>query len=157
MSAVLIDEFDEILQVLPEHIPAVLEIELVAYQFPWTEGLLRDCLKSNYHFYAMFRQEKIVAYGIMSCMMNEAHLLNICVSPDCQHRGIGGQMLNYLLDVARKEKSYTIFLEVRESNLAAKYLYENNGFNCLGNRKGYYPGESGREDAIIYAKELVSY
>lgn len=156
MSAVLTDVFDEILQVLPEHIPAVLEIELAAYQFPWTEGLLRDCLKSNYHFYAMFRQEEIIAYGIMSCVVNEAHLLNLCVRPDCQRQGIGGQMLNHLQDIAHQEKSHTIFLEVRQSNLDAKYLYENNGFNRLGDRKGYYPGETGREDATIYAKELVA-
>ena len=146
---------DEIRQVSAEHIPAILEIERLAYDFPWTEGLLRNCLKPNYYFYAQFRQEEIIAYAIMSCMVNEAHILNLCVSPHYQQQGLGRQMLDYLLDKARDEQSHIMFLEVRESNHIAQSLYEKNGFNRLGNRRQYYPGEDGREDAVLYAKELL--
>ena len=155
MSAVLSDPFDEIAQVQAEHIQAIYEIEQIAYDFPWTEGLLKDCLKTNYHFYAMFRQGEILAYGIMSCVLNEAHILNLCVSPSHQRQGLGKQMLDFLLDRAGLEHSHTVFLEVRQSNQSAQRLYEANGFNRLGNRKGYYPDNAGREDAVIYAKELV--
>ncbi|MCW8962675.1 MAG: ribosomal protein S18-alanine N-acetyltransferase [Gammaproteobacteria bacterium] len=146
---------DEIRHVVDEHIPAILEIEKSAYEFPWTEGLLRDCLKPNYYFYALFRQQDIIAYAIMSCLVNEAHILNLCVSPQYQRQGLGRQMLDYLLDKAREEESHTVFLEVRESNSIAQGLYEKNGFNRLGSRRGYYPNGDGREDAILFAKELM--
>jgi len=145
----------DICQVLPEHIPAILEIEQAAYPFPWTKGMLADCLKPNYYFYAMFRQEEIIAYGIMSCILDESHILNLCVSPEYQRQGLGRKMLYWLLDIARKLQSHTVFLEVRQSNQTAQSLYEDIGFNQLGSRKEYYPDRDGREDAIIYAKELT--
>ena len=147
--------FDDICQVLPEHIPEIFEIEKAAYPFPWTEGMLTDCLKTNYYFYAMFRQGRVIAYGVMSCILDESHILNLCVSPEYQKQGLGKKMLCRLLDKARVNQSHTVFLEVRESNHTAQHLYEDIGFNRLGNRKEYYPDEVGREDAIIYAKELV--
>lgn len=152
MSTVL---SDVICQILPEHIPEILEIEKVAYTHPWTEGMLRDCLKDNYCFYAMFRNGDIIAYGILSCILDESHILNLCVSPDCQKQGLGRRMLYKLLEKAGKNQSRTVFLEVRESNHTAQGLYEDVGFNRLGNRKEYYPNKGGREDAVIYAKELA--
>ena len=145
----------DICQVLPEHIPAIFEIEQAAYPFPWTEGMLADCLKTNYYFYAMFRQGKIIAYGIMSCILDESHILNLCVSPGYQRQGLGRKMLYWLLDIAKSRRSHTVFLEVRQSNQTAQHLYEDIGFNQLGSRKEYYPDHDGREDAIIYAKELT--
>jgi len=149
------DVSDEICLIQPDHIPEIFEIEKAAYTFPWTEGMLRDCLKTNYYFYAMFRQNKVIAYGVMSCILDESHILNLCVSPEYQKQGLGRKMLYWLLDQARYKQSHTVFLEVRESNHAAQYLYEDIGFNRLGNRREYYPDEVGREDAIMYAKELV--
>ena len=154
MSAVLSEAIDEFVQVTPEHLPAIYEIEKIAYKFPWTQGLLADCLKPNYHFHAMFREHEVIAYGVMSCICNEAHILNLCVNPKYQRQGLGMQMLNFFLDKAKDEESHTVFLEVRKSNQAAQSLYEGCGFNCLDERKGYYPDMNGREDAIIYAKAL---
>jgi ribosomal-protein-alanine N-acetyltransferase len=154
MNSGSFDGADQIRPVQPQHISAIFEIEQLAYEFPWTEGLLRGCLGGNYHFHAMFRQQQIIAYGIMSCVLNEAHILNLCVSPQYQRQGLGRKMLDYLLDKAGQLQSSTVFLEVRESNHIAKCLYETHGFNQLGSRRGYYPGEGGRENAIMYALEL---
>jgi len=152
MSVVLSESRSEFRPVLPENIPAIMAIEKSAYDFPWTEGLLSGCLKNNNVFHAIFRQEEIIAYGILSCIVDESHILNLCVSPKHQQQGFGRQMLEYLLDIASREKSHTVFLEVRESNGEAQRLYENNGFNQVGERQRYYPGKDGRENAIIYAK-----
>jgi Acetyltransferases len=62
-------------------------------------------------------------------------------------------MLENLIDVARG-RAETVFLEVRPSNTAAIALYEDVGFNEIGVRKGYYPAENGREDAIMLALTL---
>ena len=48
-----------------------------------------------------------------------------------------------------------MLLEVRRSNQSAIDLYQDEGFHELGVRKGYYPSDSGREDAIILAKYLA--
>ena len=145
---------DQIRPVQSEHIDAILQIEQVAYEHPWTEGLLRDCLKDSYYFYALFRQEQILAYGIMTSVLDEAHILNLCVSPQHQQKGLGTRMLKFLLDKAGELHSHTVFLEVRQSNHAAKSLYEAHGFNELGRRNNYYPHTHGREDAIMYALAL---
>ena len=47
-----------------------------------------------------------------------------------------------------------VFLEVRQSNNPARALYEDEGFNELGNRRDYYPNGDGREDALIFARTL---
>ena len=63
-------------------------------------------------------------------------------------------MLVHLVSLARRHNAEIIFLEVRQSNAAARRLYDKAGFNELGNRKDYYPAEDGREDALILARVL---
>lgn len=68
---------------------------------------------------------------------------------------MGRKMMEHLIVLARK-KAETMFLEVRPSNIGVIKLYDSLGFNDVGRRKDYYPAESGREDAVILALELVS-
>jgi ribosomal-protein-alanine N-acetyltransferase len=88
----------------------------------------------------------------MSIAVGEAHLLNLCVSPQEQNQGIGRKLLEHVISVA-KSHADTMFLEVRPTNTAAIFLYESVGFNEIGVRKGYYPAKNGREDAIMFALE----
>ena len=67
--------------------------------------------------------------------------------------GIGKQLMNTLLVQARQTNSDAILLEVRESNAAARRLYEELGFRETGRRKAYYTNP--REDAVLYSKILV--
>lgn len=134
---------------------AVMSIEKANYQFPWSEAIFQDCLRVNYSCWVCLDDDKIVGYSIVSIAVGEAHILNINVHPDVQKQGIGRKMLTNLIDVARKKQAETVFLEVRPSNLGAIALYDSMGFNEIGIRKGYYPAENGREDAIMLALELV--
>lgn len=134
---------------------AVMGIEKANYQFPWSEAIFQDCLRVNYSCWVCLDDDKIVGYSIVSIAVGEAHVLNINVHPDEQKKGIGRKMLAHLIDVARKKQAETVFLEVRPSNLGAIALYDSMGFNEIGIRKGYYPAENGREDAIMLALELV--
>ncbi|TNF98483.1 MAG: ribosomal-protein-alanine N-acetyltransferase [Gammaproteobacteria bacterium] len=136
-------------------IPEILAIEQNSYQFPWSEGIIRDCLKTGYFFYSWIEQEEIIGYGVLSCAANEAHLLNLCVRSDRRGEGIGRGLLDHLLSIASRQSIDTVFLEVRASNMLAIQLYENNGFNQIGCRKDYYPAEGGREDALVFAKALI--
>ena len=133
----------------------VLEIENVIYNFPWSQVIFHDCLRVGYCCWVMENKcGDIEGYGVMSVASGECHILNLCVQPQAQGIGLGGRLLEYLLDVARMHGADTAFLEVRPSNEIAKNLYLNSGFNEVGMRRDYYPARDGREDAIIMAYSL---
>lgn len=134
----------------------VIDIEIAAYEHPWTLGIFRDCLRVGYSCWVYQVDSVINAYGIVMLSGSEAHVLNLCVHPACQRRGIGRLMLNHMTQVARESGADTILLEVRQSNIIAIQLYLSADFHELGVRAGYYPDHSGREDAIIFAKSLIS-
>jgi ribosomal-protein-alanine N-acetyltransferase len=83
----------------------------------------------------------------------EWELENIVVAPAVRRMGIGKQLMNTLQVQARQSNSDAILLEVRESNTAARCLYEELGFRETGRRKAYYTNP--REDAVLYSKILV--
>ena len=134
----------------------IIDIEIAAYEHPWTLGIFRDCLRVGYSCWVYLREDRIVAYGIVMLSGSEAHVLNLCVHPECQSRGIGRMMLNHLTQTARESGADTILLEVRQSNIIAIQLYLSADFHELGVRTGYYPDHNGREDAIILAKSLIT-
>jgi len=135
-------------------LPSVLAIERKNYSFPWDEDIFIDCFKVGYGCWVCEEDNKIVGYSIMTMGVGEAHILNISVHPDEQGQGIGRKMMENLIEKAKREAE-TMFLEVRPSNPGAIALYQKLGFNEIGVRKGYYPAEHGREDAIMLALELI--
>jgi ribosomal-protein-alanine N-acetyltransferase len=132
----------------------VMEVEELAYRYPWTVGIFRDCIRVGYNCWVAILQERIIGYGIVMLAAGEAHVLNLCVSPEFQSRGIGRKLLQHLTRRAQLADIDMILLEVRRSNQAAIELYHSEGFHELGVRKNYYPGDQGREDAIILARYL---
>ncbi len=138
----------------PTDIQAVLDIERQVYNYPWTEGIFRDCFTAGYKCWVCEDLERVIAYSILSVAAGEAHIMNICVDPTEQNQGIGRKMIEHLIKVSRYCKAESIFLEVRPSNESAKVLYQRMGFNEIGIRKDYYPAEEGREDALMFGMEL---
>jgi len=134
---------------------AVMKVELAAYEYPWTEGIFRDCLRVGYCCWVYELDDQPVGHAIMSVAVAEAHILNVCVDPAWQGKGLGRGMLKRLLRVARTHGADTVFLEVRVSNATARELYESAGFCEVGVRRDYYPARRAREDAIVYASSLV--
>ncbi|MCB1744924.1 MAG: ribosomal protein S18-alanine N-acetyltransferase [Gammaproteobacteria bacterium] len=130
----------------------VLKVERAAYQFPWSEGIFRDCLRVGYCCWVLEFDSRIRGFGIMQVVAGEAHILNLCIDPSLHNRGLGRRLLEQLLQLAARHRANTTFLEVRPSNPAARRLYANAGFNEVGTRRGYYPAAHGREDAIIMAR-----
>ncbi len=134
---------------------AVMAIELRGYPFPWTRGIFIDCLRAGYPGLAMERDGLLVGYGVLSIAADEAHVLNICIAPLAQSRGLGRQLLRALVQLAADRGAQRVFLEVRPSNTPALALYHSEGFNEIGRRPRYYPAAQGREDAVVMAIELV--
>jgi len=130
-------------------VSTVVAIERAAYQFPWSEGIFRDCLRVGYVCRVACVDEEVIAYGVMSVGAGEAHILNLCVNAHFRCRGVGRRMLDYLIDRARAAGMSEAFLEVRPSNTAAIRLYQSIGFEQVGIRRGYYQAIGGREDASV--------
>ena len=137
-----------------EDINAVMRVEKNVYDFPWTKGIFADCLRVGYHCWVVTRDDKIIGHGVLSVAAGESHILNLAVDLEHQGQGIGRYLLQHLMNLARIQSAGVILLEVRPSNQAAIHLYESSGFNEIGSRKAYYPAPSGKEDALIFARQL---
>lgn len=154
MSAVVQDLMPFIRPMRADDLPAVIEVEHDSYTHPWSEGIIRDCLRVGYSCWVCELGDQIVGHTVMSVATGEAHLLNICIGPRWQGLGLGRRLLRRMLRIAGQRHADTMFLEVRDGNEGARWLYESEGFGEIGRRRGYYPAHSGREDAIVYAKAL---
>jgi ribosomal-protein-alanine N-acetyltransferase len=132
----------------------VVAIERAAYQFPWSEGIFRDCLRVGYLCRVVTVDRQVLAYGVMSFGAGEAHILNLCVSEAYRCRGVGNRLLGALMERAAAAGMAEAFLEVRPSNTAAIRLYLALGFEQVGMRRGYYQAVGGREDAAVLKRVL---
>ncbi len=137
-----------------EDIPLVMALEESVYPFPWTPGIVRDCIRIGYGCWVLWRDEELVGYLFYSEAVQEAHVLNLCIRPSYRRQGLGQYLMRHLLDRLRLSDAETVFLEVRVSNRAALRLYEALGFNGIGERKNYYPNHQGRENALVMAMYL---
>lgn len=131
----------------------VMVIEAQAHSHPWSRGIFQDCLRLNRCWLAL-QEETIAGYGILMMAPGESHVLNLCVKPSMQRKGVGRGLLRLMMQKSEQSGVDMILLEVRRSNQSAIELYQSEGFHELGVRKAYYPAHDGREDAIIFAKYL---
>jgi len=148
MSAVLKDA-PQLAPMGEADLDAVLVIERAAYTHPWTRGNFADSLRARYQCRTWRQGGTLLGYFVLLAAAGEAHLLNLSIAPACQRRGHGSALLREAMRVAREDGAKKVFLEVRPSNLAGKALYERFGFRKIALRRGYYPAQGGREDALV--------
>lgn len=154
MSAVLNYDSMGFRPMRQEDLPKIMEIEVRVYLYPWTLRIFRDCLHVGYCCWIYELNNEIQTYYVMAIGYGEAHILNLCVRPEAQRKGLGSMMLSHMMALGRQHKVDTLLLEVRPSNAGAVSLYHKNGFNEVGLRKAYYPGQKHQEDALIMARSL---
>ena len=139
----------------PADLPAVLEAEAACYPQPWSRKTFADCLEARskgYHCAALMLGESLAGYCIFTVIIDEAELLNFCLAPAHQGQGLAKPFLDHVLADMAEQGAANIFLEVRESNEPALRLYVAVGFNEIGGRKGYYPRDGEREDALLMGR-----
>ena len=127
------------------HLAALAEIE----RAPWSENMLREELGKGI-FLVAEQDGKTAGYVGCQTVLDEGYITNVAVSPDFRRQGIARALIAELTAKAGENKLAFVTLEVRESNLAARRLYEKNGFEIVGKRKNYY--EKPAEDAILMSK-----
>lgn len=150
---------------------AVRAVEVTAYAHPWSRKHFHDSLQAGYPAVLLLGEalpgEKVrtertdgrmlLGYLVAMPGVDEVHLLNITVAPTHQRQGWAGFMLDALALWSRGQQAQWLWLEVRQSNEAARRLYERYGFSQVGLRKGYYPaGPLHREDAIVMSLNLLA-
>lgn len=136
-------------------VDAVTAIECASYRFPWTQRVFEDCLRAGYRcLVALDAAENIIGYSLLSIVLDESHVLNLCVDPACRRRGVARLLLDRMLYEAAEVQVRTMLLEVRPSNRGARALYADYGFKRLATRPAYYPADDGREDAWLLSRRV---
>jgi len=138
-------------QMTESDLDEVAAIERVAYEFPWSRGNFEDSLRNGYYGVCMRHVTgTLIGYCVLMPVVDEMHLLNLCVAPAAQGAGAGLALLREGVRIAQMKGLEGILLEVRPSNHRAIRLYEEFGFVMIGRRKNYYPARHhNREDAIV--------
>ncbi|WP_428828085.1 ribosomal protein S18-alanine N-acetyltransferase [Azonexus sp. IMCC34842] len=133
----------------------VAALEATLQVFPWSRGNFADSLSAGYSTWVLRLGGDLIGFSVVMAVLDEAHLLNIGIAQRYQGQGYGARMLRHAMERARLHGATKLFLEVRPSNDKAVELYRHFGFRQIGLRKGYYPAVEGREDGLIFDKELA--
>lgn len=114
---------------------------------PWTmEQIEKDLVSADVDYFFAYDQEEIIGFLSVQQLVGELEITNLAVLKRHQGKGVGSQLLQKLLDYP-----LPIFLEVRESNLAAQALYQKFDFIVVGRRKDYY--QNPVEGALLMKRE----
>ena len=148
----MFEERIELLPMRPADLDAVLAIEYRVCSFPWSRANFADSMASNYSCWVCRVDQQLAGYFVLMLAVDEAHLLTIAVAESHQRRGLGARLLRQAMVIARAGGATTLLLEVRPSNANALAMYF--GFAQVGVRRGYYPAEGGREDALVLTHPL---
>ena len=140
------------------HIKQAYEAEQICFSNPWTLGDVEDvmCNEATVFFTAVdcsyTDEDKVAGYVGMYRVLDEGQILNIAVLPQYRKMGVGSALLEKIIEFSRGNGITFLTLEVRESNTAARALYEKFGFYQVGIRRDYYTAP--KENAILMNMDI---
>jgi ribosomal-protein-alanine N-acetyltransferase len=147
----------EIKPLLPEHLGAMVQLDLACFGGLWTlEGYQRELDSPNSELLGLFTPMVPSGLAGMGCfweILEEAHITILAIAPSYQRQGFGGALLIALLTAACNRGLERATLEVRGSNSAAISLYEKFGFKKAGVRRRYYQ-DTGEDALILWRGDL---
>ncbi|WP_068547165.1 ribosomal protein S18-alanine N-acetyltransferase [Thalassotalea crassostreae] len=132
----------------------IYAIETASNPFPWTKKTLLSCIGGRYITKQVSVDGSVVGFYVGDLVIDEFTLMEICVHPDFQGKGLGQVLMNDFIATARAKNVVTCHLEVRAKNIAAQMMYMKNGFIQVHRRTGYYPAAIGYEDALVMTLSL---
>lgn len=134
-----------------DDLDAAFAIEQRSHAFPWSAKTFASNQGERYLNFRLEVDGVLAAFAITQIVLDEATLFNLAVDPAFQRRGLGRELLQFLINELEQRGILTLWLEVRASNRAAISLYEQLDFNEVSLRRNYYPTADGKEDAVIMA------
>lgn len=136
-------------------IDAVLAIEQAAFGDPWSRSAFLELIDDpRVAFLIADAGGAVRGYVVAWCVLDEGEIGNLAVAGDARRHGIGAKLLDGAITSVRKAKADSLYLEVRDSNAAARALYGSRGFVEVGRRKEYY--RRPKEDALVLKLDLVA-
>ena len=137
-----------------DDLAVVTALEAALQSFPWSLGNFADSLAQGHVAEVCRLGDELIGFSVVMLVLDEAHLLNIGVARGQQGQGLGARLLQRAIDRVRSDGATRMLLEVRAANEPAIAFYRRSGFSQIGLRRGYYPATIGREDALVFDKDL---
>jgi ribosomal-protein-alanine N-acetyltransferase len=144
----------------------VARIEALSFSDPWSRSafaslirhgnvvfLLADASTALVNHDLPGARTELAGYIVAWHAADEAEIANLAVAPTLRGHGIGARLLDAALREVAGRGVTAVFLEVRESNAAARRLYATRGFVEVGRRRNYYRRPP--EDALVLRRDLV--
>ena len=126
-----------------------------AFSDPWSANSFRALFGNPLVHFAVAEESltgRLVGYVVMWFVVDESEIANLAVSDAMRRAGVGARLLDHALEAAQERQCAVVFLEVRESNAAARALYASRGFEIAGRRAKYY--RKPVEDALVLRRAL---
>src|SRR5881296_184271 len=125
----------------------VVAIERATFSDPWSANDFEECIASGVPFLVAEQRGAVLGYAIAHWAADEAEILNVGVAPAYRRQGVGRALVERMLAALHDHGARVVYLEVRESNVIARRLYESLGFTEVARRACYYRRPV--EDAVI--------
>ena len=128
---------------------AAAALEAQCFSAPWSREMIEAAVVQSGAVCLSAAVDGIFAGHVtMFCVLDEGQICNLAVAPVFRRMGVGSALLDALKTEAARRGLSVLMLEVCASNTAAQTLYEKNGFERVGVRRGFYAAP--REDAFLY-------
>ena len=151
-------DHQHIRQATLEDLDALVDLEETCFARPWSRKSFEAELEGN-QFSRVFmlihhhsgQESQFVGYICVWIVFEEIRFLNLAIRQGFRRQGFGKQLIRAVLDLAVEASCCRGMLEVRETNVVAKNLYEHFNFKPYATRKSYYTNPT--EDAILMILE----
>lgn len=129
-------------------------IEHAVFTDPWSLAALQGTVDGTATRGLVAEVEgEVAGYVVIQMVMDEAEIQNLAVAPGRRRQGIAKALVRRALEESAAGGASRVFLDVRESNEAARRLYAGLGFTPVARRRDYY--RRPREDAIVLMQEIA--
>ena len=129
-------------------LPRVMEIEEECFSTPWKEPTFKGLMRrTDTDLYVAEADGEIVGYTACWTVIDQSELGNVAVAGSARGQGIGGALVDTVIERVKERGAHELFLEVRESNAGAQSIYRERGFIVVGRRRSYYAKPT--EDALV--------
>lgn len=142
-----------------EHLQLISEFELnefhdEAYSFDTLTDMMKDnyLLKNNDNIFEISNEEDLIGYIIFHITEDFTDIYKIFIRDNDKRKGYATDLLNKVIELAKRYNSKKIMIEVRSNNTNAINFYKKNNFEQISVRKDYYKNPT--DDALIFERSL---
>ena len=134
-----------------DDLKTIKEILISDFDEFWNYNVFKAELQSENSKYLVAKlNNEIIGFAGIKIIIDEADIMNIVTKKIYRNQAVGKLLLNEIINLCKKHNLNSVSLEVNEINSSAIHLYENFGFEKVGNRKNYYNSSN----AILMTKGL---